>query len=313
LLVMRSRRNRQDSQPNAQHGLWCLDAETGEDLWHLPLPLGAFRNADGLVAHDGKCFVAWKSAETAGAVTIAAYHLTDGSEAWRHEIPDLYPKNRDTDLRFASAIGAGAWFLGLPDRTRETYAKWSGLGDQRFPGATLAVNPADGRVRWINREVRPQQWSLIGFRHNTLVVHTRQGAKALRPADGTLLWSEPLDEHPKKYNWYSSCYIQHPLTDVFLASRGRAGVMPNSGNCMCPVFAGGAWYRHENRWGNRLVATVEKENADGQIVQREIWRHTFAGRACPSPTPAYGRLYYAPNSMGVIYCFEPVAGTADGS
>ena len=159
----------------------------------------------------------------------------------------------------------------------------------------------------MTREVRPIQWSLIGFRKGTLVVHTRKGAQALSPADGKLLWSEPLDEHPKKYNWYSNCYIQHPLTDAFLNSRGRAGVMPNSGNCMSPVFVNGAWYRHDNRWSNKLVATVEEPNAEdpNQPVQRTVWQQSFAGRACPSPSPAYGRLYFAPNSMGMIYCFEP--------
>jgi outer membrane protein assembly factor BamB len=308
LLVMRSRRNQGDTVANARHGVWCFDAKTGRELWHLDLPLGAHRNSDGLVAHAGKCFLAWKSEASPGAVTIAAYRIADGGEVWRHDLADLYPKNRDTDLRFASAIGAGAWFLGIPDRTEENYATWPGLGDKSFAGATLAIDPETGRVRWLTREVRPIMWSQIGFRRDTLVVHTRQGARALDPADGKVLWEEPLQEHPKQYNWYSNCYYQHPLTDAFLDSRGRAGVMPNSGNCMSPVYANGAWYRHDCRWNNHIVATVEEADAAGNAVQREIWRHSFAGRACPSPTPAYGRLYYAPNSMGVIYCFEP-AGT----
>ena len=58
------------------------------------------------------------------------------------------------------------------------------------------------------------------------------------------------------------------------------------------------------------LETAPDAERPGQSVQRTIWQHVFAGRACPSPTPAYGRLYYAPNSMGVIYCFEP-AGTKD--
>ena len=308
LLVMRSRRNQGDTVPNDQHGLWCFDAKTGRQAWHLDLPLGAHRNSDGLVARRGRCFLAWKSEKTPGAVTIAAFTVADGREVWRHELPGLYPKNRTIDLRFASVIGANTWFLGIPDRTNENYARWPGLGDKSFPGATVAIDCDSGRIRWMTREIRPVQWSLLGFRKGTLVVHTRQGARALDPADGTLLWSEPLDEHPKRYNWYSNCYLQHPLADVFLDSHGRAGVMPNSGNCMSPVFVNGAWYRHENRWSNRLVATMEEPNAAdaNQPVQRTVWEHNFAGRACPGLSPAYGRLYYAPNSMGVIYCFEPI-------
>jgi outer membrane protein assembly factor BamB len=305
LLVMRSRRNQGDTVPNDQHGLWCFDAKTGAERWHLDLPLGAHRNSDGVVAHLGKCFLAWKSDKQPGAVTIAAYRIADGREAWRHDLADLYPKNRDTDLRFTSAIGTDTWFLGIPDRSKETYGNWPGLGDTSFAGATLAVDAETGRVRWITREVRPTNWSLIGFRNDTLVVHARKGAQALSPADGKLLWSEPLDQHLKKYNWYSNCYLQHPLSDVFLKSHGRSGVMPNSGNCMSPVFINGAWYRHDCRWNNHVVATAQEADAAGNPVQREIWRHTFAGRACPSPTPAYGRLYYAPNSMGAIFCFQP--------
>jgi outer membrane protein assembly factor BamB len=308
LLVMRSRRGWCDSVPNDQYGIWCFDAKSGAELWHRSIPLGAHRNSDGLVAHAGKCFLAWKSEKVPGAVTIAALRLSDGQEVWRHELADLYPRDRTIDLRFASAMGGNTWFLGIPDRRGETYAKWVGLGDTSFPGATLAIDADTGQVRWLNREVCPAQWSLLGFRNNTLVVHTRQGAKALHPDDGRLLWSEPLDEHPKKYNWYSDCYLQHPLSDVFLSSRGRAGIMPNSGNCMSPVFVNGAWYRHEARWSNRLVATGEEPwaNEAGEPVQRTLWQHAFAGRACPSPTPAYGRLYYAPNSMGVVFCFEPM-------
>jgi hypothetical protein len=38
-----------------------------------------------------------------------------------------------------------------------------------------------------------------------------------------------------------------------------------------------------------------------------VWSYEFCSNACPSPTPAYGRLYYSPASEGIIYCFKPAA------
>jgi hypothetical protein len=55
-----------------------------------------------------------------------------------------------------------------------------------------------------------------------------------------------------------------------------------------------------------MVARRELDQADenGVTVSQIVWQQPFLGRACPSPAPAYGRLYFSPNSEGVVYCFE---------
>jgi hypothetical protein len=55
-----------------------------------------------------------------------------------------------------------------------------------------------------------------------------------------------------------------------------------------------------------VVGRVPADQPDrrGSTVHQVIWEHRFASHACPSPSPAYGRLYWPPNGEGVIYCFE---------
>jgi hypothetical protein len=59
-----------------------------------------------------------------------------------------------------------------------------------------------------------------------------------------------------------------------------------------------------------MVSIKEPPPGDEAVLNAKltVWGHDFLSNACPSPSPAYGRLYYSPNAEGVIYCFTPVAG-----
>ena len=58
---------------------------------------------------------------------------------------------------------------------------------------------------------------------------------------------------------------------------------------------------------NRLVGLKEPETGEVEFLGPKMvaWSFDFLSNACPSPSPAYGRLYYSPNAEGVIYCFKP--------
>lgn len=87
-----------------------------------------------------------------------------------------------------------------------------------------------------------------------------------------------------------------PLTDELLASKGVKG------------FAGA--YCADVAWDNGYVYgqlgaqtyTFRASEWFGN-AWREVWRYQPIGAACPKPAPAYGRLYYACNGEGVVYCF----------
>jgi hypothetical protein len=89
----------------------------------------------------------------------------------------------------------------------------------------------------------------------------------------------------------------HALSDLFLESKGTKDLHA-SGRCWQPILANGVWYSHfPASSNNRMQATV-----GGKVV----WSFDFLSNACPTPSPAYGRLYYSPACEGVIYCFMPM-------
>jgi len=89
------------------------------------------------------------------------------------------------------------------------------------------------------------------------------------------------------------CWHTMPLTDDFLSSEGRRGTQ--GGYCSDAVWVNGFFYGPPGSSSHVLSA----RKADGN----EVWRYVVISRGCPAPAPAYGRLYYAGFSEGVVYCF----------
>lgn len=149
-----------------------------------------------------------------------------------------------------------------------------------------------------------------------LVVFTRGAAEALDAATGDHLWTG----HGGNLRPLTKRYYLQPLTDLYLGSRGTRGICV-SNECSYSVFVNGVWYGHlRDKYMNALRGTTletgpntalaarvpgDKPDARGVTVNRTIWERRFLSNACPAPSPAYGRLYYAPNGEGVVYCFEP--------
>lgn len=100
---------------------------------------------------------------------------------------------------------------------------------------------------------------------------------------------------------------QQALTDQFLDSRGRDGLVEASG-CALPVFANGLWYSHKGLWkGGVLTAILARDPArsqKGRGNDKILWSWNFGSNACISPSFGYGRMYAVTNGEGVVYCFE---------
>jgi outer membrane protein assembly factor BamB len=245
----------------------------------------AFRyhfNPDGLAAFRGKVFAA--RLDDDGNLVAAAYALDSGREVWRRVLTGLaeprepakpssdvkpVPKGARLPPRFSGVLAADLWCVSISDR------------------GTLAFHPDSGEIAWQRSDLFISHRSRVAARGAVLVVFTGKAAHAVDARTGSALWHK---ESPTGY--------AQALTDAYLESRGEKDARP-SGRCWWPVFANGVWYSHTAASSNnRLVASAEKT----------LWSYDFLSNACPSPSPAYGRLYYSPCGEGVIYCFT----NADG-
>jgi len=267
-------------------GIYCHDANTGQVLWHVPLAFKYHLNHDGLAAHQGNVFTI--ATDPQGRLLALALSLTDGKEAWRREFTELVPKPSKTKPplppRFASLIAGGLWCVSLSD-----------LG-------TAGISPQTGELVWLNTEVFITKRSRIASRNDILVVFAASGDHAFDAATGKPLWKGAA-----KYSAYTQA-----LSDMYLESHGRQGMYPTA-TCAWPVHANGYWFAHNSfataHGDNRMVCIQPKDPAqyDGFLNPKQVvWGFDFLSNACPSPSPAYGRLYYTPNAEGVIYCFVSV-------
>jgi outer membrane protein assembly factor BamB len=284
LLVMRVRGNQGDSPyavgasgGPAGEGLWCHEAATGKTLWHQPMSFRYHFNPDGLCVHEGKVFVIRLDGET--GLEAVAYALENGKEVWRKSLSELgdpkappktagnvkpIPRGLRLPPRFSGVLAQGLWCVSISDR------------------GTLALDPTSGKVAWSTSEIFISLRSRVASRNGILVVFTDEGDRALDAKTGQLLWK----------NTNKHAYAQG-LSDLYLESQGKKD-QQLSGGCWLPVLVNGVWYSHSrSSSNNRLVAMAGKV----------IWSFDFLSNSCPSPSPAYGRLYYSPNAEGVIYCF----------
>jgi outer membrane protein assembly factor BamB len=289
LLVMRVRAAQGDSPyvsgasggPPGE-GLWCHDAASGKVLWHQPMKFKYHFNHDGLAVHEGKVFV--EQSDERGVVYAVAYSVETGREAWRRALDEAAPGDGKAKLppRFSGVISEGLWCVSVSDR------------------CTLALEPATGKTVWSTREFFITRRTRVAARNGVVVVFTEKGDQALDARTGERLWTGAAALSP-----YSQA-----LTDRYLQSQGRQGIFPTA-VCAWPVFANGFWYSHNNfgkaHGVNAMAALKDPGAADVVFLSPKevVWSFSFLSNACPSPSPAYGRLYYAPNAEGVIYCFAP--------
>lgn len=298
LLLMRVRNGQGDSPyvsgasggPPGE-GVWCHDPNTGAVVWHKPMPLKYHFNHDGLAAHDRRVFVTEMDRDR--NIQAVAYAIDTGKEVWRRTFKDLPPARAVKETanvkassklppRFSGVVAAGVWCVSISDR------------------GTRALDPATGETVWANDELCITKRTRLAARDGTLVIFAADGDHALDARTGKPLWKGAAT---------ASNYTQ-ALTDRYLKSEGREGVYPPA-VCAWPVFANGHWYSHYSftaaHGANKMACMKEPESAAVGLLGPDlvVWSYEFLCNACPSPSPAYGRLYYSPSAEGVVYCFAP--------
>ncbi len=268
--------------PNGE-GLWCHDAETGKVLWHQPIPTAYHFNCDGVPVHNGRVFVCRESDK--GQLEAVAFDGETGKAVWTTTIENLSPGRQFSGAvrprRFSGVLSGDLWCVSVE-------------GAANLAGATMALRADTGELVWRNDDIYIINRSRIAARKGTLVVFNLDGSHGFEAATGKVLWTAATLA-PKLPNVQQrTTFYMQALTDRFLESQGEQDIFHISG-CILPVHINGLWYSHTINSSHTMHARNE---------EKTVWSRTFLSHACPSPVPAYGRLYYAPNSEGVIYCFE---------
>jgi outer membrane protein assembly factor BamB len=297
----------------APSALYCLSAETGSVEWQAPLGIGDRLRAspvysNGVVAFgslykQGRPPTFVEKDEEPGQ-KIDAWDATTGKPLWQ--------------VRIASS---GTFLNGPAGCADDGVMFFTGGGEgPRDLGETIAIHPRTGRVIWRVESFASQTGTPSCKDGRVYLPGTDRRPMACLAADtGKTIWTDDrsigrwhvgtislgpgyfsvnnkykggawkwdlnsgqpvrLDDKPLQL-WGPA----HGCGAIILTSSGHALSATIGGLCMTDVTTGKlAW------------------NTDG-----------FASYTCPHPIAANGRIFYAPQTSGMLFCFEPIAATRDG-
>ncbi len=212
---------------------------------------------------------------------------------------------------------AGRYIEGPAGAARDGILYFTGGGsDPGGRGETVAVRAACGQRLWTNRDVYASRTGTPSLAGDLLILpgSHRLPLAALSIHDGRAVWQQT--------RWTG-------LEFVHAASVGKEGFTVNT------KYRGGALL-HDTTTGQRRTHAGQEIDLAGQghtcgtivllasgyavaatnrgifftdVETGEVVYQTpgFASQTCPNPAFAGGRMFYAPQDNGMVYCFEPVA------
>ena len=294
-------------------GLWCYDAGAGVRLWRRAIRIEDQEQMQlpGVPVFGRQTLVCEQIKDT--TLRITAIDIDTGKDQWVREIPDVLAKRNAGwfPMTWGAVAGDGRWYVSASvnasaekDPKRPATA-WGGDQSKMMAGRgiTLALDPRDGAVLWEDREHIRHNRSGLKFRKGILAVFGAHGCSAHDPSTGAVLWTVPIERVANSPAYGS--YQGQPLSNQLLDSKGMAGTF-GIYTCSIPVWANGLVY------GHRLPISNYSGVLD-PATGKEVWHYRLPCHVCPTPTPAYGRLYVVGNGEGVVYCFEPDTSRTVGS
>jgi len=289
-------------------GLWCHDADTGERLWRRAIRIDDQEHSQlpGVPVFDRQTLVCEQVNDT--TLRITSIDINTGKDLWVREIRDVLAKRKNwMPMTWGAVAGDGRWYVsasvnGAAEKDpKRPGTAWGGDQTRMLAGTgiTLALDPQDGAVFWQDRAHIRHNRSGLKFRKGILAVFGAHGCSAHEPRTGEVLWTVPVERVVNSPAYGS--YQGQPLSDQFLNGKGMAEMF-GIYTCSIPVWANGLTYGHR-------TPVSGYSGVFDPATGKEVWHYRLPCHVCPTPTPAYGRLYVVGNGEGVIYCFEPDGAT----
>jgi outer membrane protein assembly factor BamB len=271
----------------------AFDAETGQLLWQQPWGSlqGTCRTSPVSV---GDVVAGITQEGTPPQMRVRAFHAKTGEPLWSLELPGN-----------EKLMAGGACVLN--DKMIFSCGQTWGSGI----GATVAVEPATGKILWKTEEHHLHGYGRPAARDGLIYLGGQSGAPmvCLSAADGDLKWkvdkvsyshSPSLGEDYFVTRGYGGYGILRELASgkpILRQGREALGGCPDHSCSPVLLTTGRISYAVSS---SGLYA---RDVDSGEILWQSLG---FAPRACTTPIAANGRLFFSPNVNNSLYCFEPV-------
>jgi len=294
--------------------LYCLDGETGRILWQRPIGIGDRLRAspvfaDGVVAfgslyQEGESPTFCRPEEAVGQA-IDAWDADTGRPLWRVAL--------ESDGKYlngpAGCVGDGLFFFtGGGENSGDT-------------GETVAIEPRTGKIRWRAAGVFASQTGTPSFQASKLYLPGtfHQPLACLSAADGRVIWQQ--EEGRRRWfvdavslgtdyfavnNKYEGGALRWNLDDGSMAgsTENRIQVWGPAHGCGSTVLTSR---------GMALSATLGGLYMTDVRTGRIVWNTSgFASYTCPHAIVSNGRIFYCPQTSGMMFCYEPVSPSKSG-
>ena len=301
---------RYPKSPAQMSAIYCLDGETGEILWKNPIGIGDRLRAspvfaDGVVAfgslyQEDKTSTIHQSAKTFGQV-VDAWDAATGGHLWR--------------VKFNST---GNYLNGPAGCVGDNIMFFTGGGESpRATGETVAIEPRSGKVQWRTAEAFASQTGTPSFQQGMVYLPGtyKRPLACLSAVSGSIVWQQ---EEGRRH-WYVDVVSLAPdyftVNNKYEGGAKRwnlddgtlAGLPGKRIQLWGPAHGCGSVVLTSN--GAALSATIGglcmTDTRSGEL----LWNSPgFASYTCPHPIVSNGRIFYCPQTSGMIFCFEPTNG-----
>jgi outer membrane protein assembly factor BamB len=233
------------------------------------------------------------------------------------QVVDAWDAETGEPLWQAAITSSGKRLNGPAGCAGDGWMYFTGGGESPdATGETIAIVPRTGEVVWQNPAAFASQTGTPSFRDGRLYLpgSYKQPLACLDVRDGSIVWQQEEGRN----HWFVETVSLAP--DYFtvnnkytggalrwnLATGTMTGTPDERIQLWGPAHGCGAVVLTSE--GMALSATIDglfmTDTSTGEVV----WKSPgFASYTCPHAIPANGRIFYCPQTSGVMFCFEPVA------